>query len=290
MLKVLRRGPYFVQGKPLVIKPMPFYFDFGKPDMSSVPVWVRFPNLLLECWSQVCLSKISSVIGKPIRCDDITLSMSRVSFTRVMIEVDMSADLLHSVNLSMLDGTIIKLRVIYEFLLKFCSHCCMSGHTSTACPKLNIGAEDSPTSRLVKRAYVSPSSSCDEAAVVISQPLRDPYPNAERAVTGSREVIRRGKKAKLPPQHDTSSQHELPSTTITIIDDSSGSDLSGNGKSGNVFTEPPSAKSSRGYMTRSKGLLPLALHDTRLGISTSKRPGKSHLKPAGQPPTPDWCS
>jgi len=43
-------------------------------------------------------------------------------------------------------------------------------------------------------------------------------------------------------------------------------------------------------MTQSKGLLPLALHDTGLGISTGKRPGKSHLKPAGQPPTPDCCS
>jgi hypothetical protein len=38
MLKVLRRGPYSVQGKSLVIKPMPPYFDFGKPDMSFVPV------------------------------------------------------------------------------------------------------------------------------------------------------------------------------------------------------------------------------------------------------------
>jgi hypothetical protein len=66
MLKVLRRCPYFVQGTPLVIKPMPSYFDFGKPDMSFVPVWIRFPNLLLECWSQTCLSKINSVIGKPI--------------------------------------------------------------------------------------------------------------------------------------------------------------------------------------------------------------------------------
>jgi len=51
MFKVLCRGLYSVQGKPLVIKPMPSYFDFGKPDMSFVSIWVRFPNLSLECWS-----------------------------------------------------------------------------------------------------------------------------------------------------------------------------------------------------------------------------------------------
>jgi hypothetical protein len=51
MFKVLCRGLYSVQGKPLVIKLMPSYFDFGKPDMSFVSIWVRFPNLPLECWS-----------------------------------------------------------------------------------------------------------------------------------------------------------------------------------------------------------------------------------------------
>jgi len=39
-------------------------------------------------------------------------------------------------------------------------------------------------------------------------------------------------------------------------------------------------------MTRSKGLLPLALPDTGIGESAGKRPGKSRLKTAGQPPGP----
>ncbi|KAL9380798.1 hypothetical protein Peur_026455 [Populus x canadensis] len=201
MLKVLRRGPHSVQGKPLVIKPMPLYFDFGKLDMSSVPVWVCFLNLPLKCWSHACLSKISSVIGKVIRCDDLTLSMFWVFFARVMIEVDLLADLPCSVNLSMPDGTIIKQRVIYEYMLKICSYCCMLGHTSNACQKLNTGVEDSPTSRMVKRAHVSPSSSSDEAVAVnpvISQPSGDACPNVERVVIRSQEAVRRGKKGKAP--------------------------------------------------------------------------------------------
>lgn len=57
MGRVLRKGPYSIQGKSLVIKQMPPYFDFGKPDMSYVSVWVRLPNLPLECLSLACLSK-----------------------------------------------------------------------------------------------------------------------------------------------------------------------------------------------------------------------------------------
>ena len=119
---------------------------------------MHFPNLLLECWSRACLSKISNVISKPIRCDDLTLSMSQVNFARVMIKVDLSANLPRSINLSMPDGTIIKQWVIHKYMLKFCSHCCMPGHTSIACQKLNTGAEDSPTLKMVKRAHVSPYS------------------------------------------------------------------------------------------------------------------------------------
>jgi len=62
-----------------------------------------------------CLSKISSVIGKPIRCDDLTLSMYRVSFARVMIEVNLSNNLPCSISLSIPDDIIIKQRVIYEY-------------------------------------------------------------------------------------------------------------------------------------------------------------------------------
>jgi len=62
-LVVLSGGPYSVFGRPLVMKTMPEYFDFTATDMFRVPVWVRFLNLPLKCWSPTCLYKITSVIG-----------------------------------------------------------------------------------------------------------------------------------------------------------------------------------------------------------------------------------
>jgi len=157
---VLCRGPYSIQGKPLLLKPMPPYFDFGKPDMSCVSVWVCLLNLPLECWSPACLSKISSVISKPIRCDDLTLSMFRVSFARVMIKVNLYADLPHFIKLSMLDGTIIKRRVIYEYKPRYYSICCIPGHTINVCQKLNSGAEDTFAYGMITRAF-DPCSSAE---------------------------------------------------------------------------------------------------------------------------------
>ena len=65
-LAVLRGGPYLVFGRPLILKEMPEYFDFNSAEMSTVPVWIKLPNLPLKCWSLKCLSKIASVVGKPI--------------------------------------------------------------------------------------------------------------------------------------------------------------------------------------------------------------------------------
>uniref|UniRef100_A0A6N2LZA0 Reverse transcriptase domain-containing protein n=1 Tax=Salix viminalis TaxID=40686 RepID=A0A6N2LZA0_SALVM len=41
------------------------YFDFNYADMSTVPVWIKLPNLPLKCWSSSYLSKIASALGPP---------------------------------------------------------------------------------------------------------------------------------------------------------------------------------------------------------------------------------
>ena len=46
---ILANGPHLIYGRPLILKVMPQYFDFGTDEMSCVPIWVKFPNLLLKC-------------------------------------------------------------------------------------------------------------------------------------------------------------------------------------------------------------------------------------------------
>lgn len=72
MLKVLLDGPYFINGKPLLLKRMPKYFCFGHEDMHVVPIWVRLINLPLILWKDRFLSKIASYLGNPLSTDLIT--------------------------------------------------------------------------------------------------------------------------------------------------------------------------------------------------------------------------
>jgi len=100
-----------------------------------VPVWVRFPNLPLCCWSPVCLSKIASVIGKPIQCDHMTSTLSRLSYARVLIELDLREDLPASVTVPLPSGPVLHQKVVYESLPKFCNFCNSIGHTRLLCSK-----------------------------------------------------------------------------------------------------------------------------------------------------------
>ena len=134
-MDVLNGGPYLIYGRPLILKSMPEYFNFSKKEMSSVPVWIKLPNLPLKCWSIRSLSKISSLIGKPIQCDKLTVSKLRISYARVLIEVDLREDLPASVEIGLPNGMFIEQPVIYESLPQFCKLCLSIGHSSVNCGK-----------------------------------------------------------------------------------------------------------------------------------------------------------
>jgi len=109
MLKVLGGGSYYVFGRPLILKVMPDIFDFKPPDMTKMSTWERFPNLPLRCWTPLCLSKLASVISKPIHYDDPTTSMTKLSYAQVLIKVDLLEDLPNSVNVVLPNGSTLAL-------------------------------------------------------------------------------------------------------------------------------------------------------------------------------------
>ncbi|KAK6789451.1 hypothetical protein RDI58_013251 [Solanum bulbocastanum] len=40
--------------------------------LTTIPLWVKLPNLSLNCWNAVVLSKIGSSLGKPLYADECT--------------------------------------------------------------------------------------------------------------------------------------------------------------------------------------------------------------------------
>lgn len=131
---VLEKGPYIIYGRPFLLKIMPELFDFNDLEFTKVPVWVQIPNLPLQLWNNKALSKIASKIGSPIQSDKLTQSKGRLSFARLLIEIDVSKELLNEVQIKVPDGSTLSHQVMYEFVPKFCRACKAIGHQQDNCP------------------------------------------------------------------------------------------------------------------------------------------------------------
>lgn len=61
--------------------------------ITSLPVWVRFPLLPVECYTNTWLARAGNRIGKTLKVDNATKMTSRGNFARVCAEVDLSKPL-----------------------------------------------------------------------------------------------------------------------------------------------------------------------------------------------------
>lgn len=73
-----------------------------------MPIWVKLYNIPLNCWVINSLSMIGSLIGVPIYVDEATTQQNRVSFDRLLIEVDLTKPLVEEVSVQRVSGAMFK--------------------------------------------------------------------------------------------------------------------------------------------------------------------------------------
>ncbi|KAL2533177.1 Uncharacterized protein Adt_06528 [Abeliophyllum distichum] len=123
---------------------MPQYFRFNDEEISIMPVWVVLPELPLDFWNPKGLGKIASKIDKPISLDNLTSLRGRLSYARVLIEVDAAKELVRTVNIGLPNGDVYDQKVIFEHEPKFCSFCRTFGHSHSSCAFCDKMQEQGP--------------------------------------------------------------------------------------------------------------------------------------------------
>lgn len=134
--KVVNGGPYRIFNRPLLIRDMPREFTFGDDLLFKVPIWIQFPNLPIDYWTDEGLSKIGSMIGNPLASDSLTRSREHLAYARILVEIDISKDLKslpESLPLVTTDGKDFDQKVCYELIPYFCDHCKVVGHDIKHC-------------------------------------------------------------------------------------------------------------------------------------------------------------
>ncbi|KAL6539704.1 hypothetical protein OROHE_011475 [Orobanche hederae] len=154
MLRVFDRGPVYVHGKVLALRVLPRSFELGYNGVNLMPLWINLPNLTPECWTEESLLKISSEVGKHFFTDTYTSTRGKKSYARVLIEADVSKELVRTVQIELANGGTWAQEVVYEFEAKFCSSCEMFGHLSVACGVQNQQAVERLADRVASSVTV----------------------------------------------------------------------------------------------------------------------------------------
>ncbi|XP_020240918.1 uncharacterized protein LOC109819572 [Asparagus officinalis] len=138
MREILEAGPWFFGSRPLMLKPWSIDADIDKMQDFYYPMWAQFPNLRLNLWSSIGISKVASLIGKPIATDKLTANRERLSYARVLLEVKLPLKdpLPDQLNIQGPDGISYTQSVIYEYKPKWCSLCSKIGHVTEQCRRI----------------------------------------------------------------------------------------------------------------------------------------------------------
>lgn len=94
---------------------------------------MRFPNLYLDFWTEETIGRIASVLGFPIKLDHVTKGMIRLSFARVLVEINTNFSFLKQIPILDVGDNITWQKVIYEWTPLKCSVCLFHGYSDRRC-------------------------------------------------------------------------------------------------------------------------------------------------------------
>ncbi|KAK4727179.1 hypothetical protein R3W88_032096 [Solanum pinnatisectum] len=121
----------------MIIKPWAHDFNLKEEVLRTIPLWVKLPNLPLNCWTTTTLSKIGSGLGKPLCADACTSNVERISYARLLVEIDVTQQM--------------KEKIKYEWRPMYCTKCCQVGHV---CREENLHVEKPRGKKVWRKARV----------------------------------------------------------------------------------------------------------------------------------------
>ena len=134
-LKVIQRGFYLFDQKPFIVKPWTPEMEINTEAITSLPIWVRFPELDIKYWGPHSLSKIGSMLGIPLKTDRFTKDKMMLRYARLLVEMSLDGQFPEFIEFPNEKGVLIRQKVHYEWLPIKCTHCKMFGHSLEDCRK-----------------------------------------------------------------------------------------------------------------------------------------------------------
>ncbi|XP_070032704.1 uncharacterized protein [Nicotiana tomentosiformis] len=143
--------PYSINNKPMILKQWCPEFDFNVEFLTELPLWVKFPSLPMNCSSLNSLSRIAIAIEVPKYADECTTKQTRISFARMLIEVNVTKPLPDEVTVLDPLEKIFQQSVIFEWKPDYCEECLMIEHNCTKQKINDVKNEEQRNNNFQKR-------------------------------------------------------------------------------------------------------------------------------------------
>ncbi|XP_030479597.2 uncharacterized protein LOC115696849 [Cannabis sativa] len=180
-------GYVFFNRRPVILKPWDPNTNFKKEDVKCVPIWVQLEDLELKYWGQRSLFKIVGQIGKPLMEDAITKDRERLSYVRVLIEVQMDQQLPNLIEFENEYDFNTSVCVKYEWRPITCSHCSGVGNSAEECKKAAVPAKYQWIVKNDNRKNNIPTADADGFTKIVKGPRMDM--NGKQQVSAAVRVV-----------------------------------------------------------------------------------------------------
>ncbi|XP_074288580.1 uncharacterized protein LOC141613735 [Silene latifolia] len=182
MINVLRQGPWKIGPNSLILKHRTPSFSMEMEKVAKVLVWILFPGLDPYLWSESVLSKIASKLGKPLFADLATTNKEKLSFARVMVEIDVTQPFLDHVDIMSPFLGPTSQKVVYEWVPFYYSGCGKLGHKFDTCKWVKQSKDPKPVEPTItpsERGELGQRSLSDSPPSVASPP----HPSVSLVIT-----------------------------------------------------------------------------------------------------------
>ncbi|XP_020699277.1 uncharacterized protein LOC110111650 [Dendrobium catenatum] len=132
---ILSGGPWWVRGQVVGLEKWSTSFNPNSLKGISAPVWIRLPNLPLQCWDEVNICMIASMVGKPFLLDGNIFQWSRREFARICVRIPLDIKLPKGIWVEGISGKFFQ-AVEYEGFSKICEECNRIGHVANNCSEV----------------------------------------------------------------------------------------------------------------------------------------------------------
>ncbi|KAH0711988.1 hypothetical protein KY289_007947 [Solanum tuberosum] len=170
--KVLCSGPHHLLRRHVIMKPWVPKFNFKEETLTTIPLWIKLSNLPLNYWNSIVLSKIGSSLGKPLYADECTTQVSRISFARILVEIDVTRPLAKVIKIQDTKGRVVEQKVWYEWKPIFFQKCLQVGHSCVEKLEAPIQFQKKNQGQVQKKEWVPTTNKeqgCDTKHVEANQ-------------------------------------------------------------------------------------------------------------------------